>query len=67
MTQLGLELDRFAEARERIDARIESEAERALLGIKALAEHHRRSLGQIVRWQFFAMQREGIIGNDNEI
>lgn len=51
MTQLGLDLDRFASSLERIDAGIEASAERAGQAIKALAEHHRRSLGQIVRWQ----------------
>ena len=51
MTQLELDLDRFASALERIDAGIEASAERAGQEIKALAEHHRRSLGQIVRWQ----------------
>ena len=30
---------------------IDASAERAIQDIKALAEHHRRSLGQIVRWQ----------------
>ena len=49
MTQL--DLDRFASALERIDAGIEASAEQAGQAIKALAEHHRRSLGQIVRWQ----------------
>jgi len=49
--QLVLCLDRFEVVRNRIDARVDAEAERALMGIKSLAEHHRRSLGQIVRWQ----------------
>lgn len=51
MTQLGLDLDRFASSLERIDAGIEASAERDGQAIKALAEHHRLSLGQIVRWQ----------------
>ena len=51
MTKLGLELGRFASARERIDAGIEASAKLAGQGIRALAEHHRRSIGQIVRWQ----------------
>ena len=69
MTQLSLELNRFDAAMERINARIEANSERALQDIKALAEHHRRSPGQIVRWQeyhFFAVQREGRSGNDHE-
>ena len=44
MTQMNLELDRFEAAMERINSRIEANAERAIEDIKALAERHRRSL-----------------------
>ena len=56
-TQLPLELDLFDAARARVDAHINVAVEQALQEIKALAEHHRRSLGQIVRWQEWRMAR----------
>lgn len=56
-TQLPLKLDRFDGARSRINDRIDASAEIALREIKALAEHHRRSLGQIVRWQEWRISR----------
>ena len=51
MTQLDLELCRLEAALKRVEAQIVDGADRAQQDIKTLTEHHRRSLGQIVRWQ----------------
>ena len=50
MTQLTLAIDQFERVRVMVDSAIDFHSSAAERELKAMAEHSRRSLGQIVRW-----------------